>query len=215
LIKKIKTVFILHFINFAIYLKFCQEKTIFLRPVYFPDFMQKVIIDHKEFAVSIPSAKIKDAVKRMAMYINKDFHGETPLFLGILNGSFMFVSDLLKEIKLDCKVSFVRLSSYSGCSSTGKVKELLGINEDISGKPVIILEDIVETGNTLENIVEKLNTMHPKRLCIATLLLKPGAFSKKIKIDYTGIEIPNDFIIGYGLDYKGFGRNLKDIYSET
>lgn len=176
--------------------------------------MQKVKIDHKEFEVSITSAKIEAVVKRMAMAINEDFRGETPLFLGILNGSFMFVSDLLKEIKLDCKVSFVRLSSYSGCSSTGKVTELLGINEDIRGKTVIIIEDIVETGNTLENIVEKLYSMHPKKLCIATLLLKPEAYLKKVKIDYTGIEIPNDFIIGYGLDYKGFGRNFREIYSE-
>lgn len=177
--------------------------------------MQKVKIGHKEFAVYIPSAKIEAVVKRMAVAINEDFRGETPLFLGILNGSFMFAADLLKEIKLDCSVSFVKFSSYSGCSSTGKVNELLGINEEIGGKPVIIIEDIVETGNTLEKIVEKLNSMNPKRLCIATLLLKPEAYSKKIEIDYTGLEIPNNFIIGYGLDYKGFGRNLRDIYSET
>lgn len=175
--------------------------------------MQKITIGNKEFAVSIPSEKIDVAVKRLASSINKDFRGETPLFIGVLNGSFMFMSDLLKEIKLDCTVSFVKLSSYTGSLSSGNVRELLGIDEDIGGRTVIVIEDIVETGNTLEKIIEKLSAMQPKSLSLVTLLFKHRAYKKDIEIDYRGLEIPNDFIIGYGLDYNGYGRNLKDIYS--
>jgi hypoxanthine phosphoribosyltransferase len=124
----------------------------------------------------------------------------------------MFSSDLLKQIDLDCEVSFVKLSSYSGTQSTQQVKKLIGLNEQVKDRPVIILEDIIDTGITMENMLAELSAYSPSAVAIATLLLKPDALIKKINIDYTGIRIPNDFIVGFGLDYDGLGRNLQDIY---
>ncbi len=174
--------------------------------------MDKIIVHDKEFALSIPSSQIQEAVKRLAADINKDMEGLTPIFLGILNGSFMFTADLLKNISVNCQVSFVKYSSYMGTSSTGKVKELIGLNEDVKGRPVIILDDIVDTGTTLEALVKELELLDPGMIRIAALLLKPEAFTGNIRLDYVGIRIPNDFIVGYGLDYNGFGRNFRDIY---
>jgi hypoxanthine phosphoribosyltransferase len=144
--------------------------------------------------------------------MNKDLVGKSPVFLGILNGCFMFASDLFKNIKIECSISFLKLASYSGTSSTGNINQLIGLNESIEGKTVVILEDIVDTGITLEHLINELKKYKPKEIKIACLLFKPEAYKKSIKIDYCGIEIPNKFIIGYGLDYNGFGRNLKHIY---
>jgi len=145
--------------------------------------------------------------------INNDYPDEEVLFVGILNGAFMFSADLVKRIRLKCQISFVKLTSYTGDSSSGSVRELIGLMDDIKGKHVIILEDIVETGLTLETIVKLLKPMKPASLKIATLLFKPQAYQKNLKLDYIGLEIPNEFIIGYGLDYNGYGRNYEDIYT--
>jgi len=140
--------------------------------------------------------------------------GKNPLFVCILNGSFMFAAELFKRIDLiETEITFVKLASYQGDKSTGEVKQLIGLNENIAGRTVIILEDIVDTGITIENILEQLKKLNPAEIKIATLLLKPDALQKDVQLDYIGLEIPNDFIVGYGLDYNGQGRNLINIYS--
>ena len=148
----------------------------------------------------------------MAERINKDFKNEKPIFLSVLNGSFLFTADLLKKIKIECEVSFTKISSYSGTQSTGNVNTLIGISENLKDRTVIILEDIVDSGNTLEKIIPELKKQQPKQIITATLFFKPNAYKKKIKLDYIGIDMPNDFLVGYGLDYDGLGRNLSDIY---
>lgn len=175
--------------------------------------MKKVKILDKEFKVSIPAASVKQVIEHMALRINNDYPDEEVLFVGILNGAFMFSADLIKRIRLKCQISFVKLTSYTGDSSSGSVRELIGLMDDIKGKHVIILEDIVETGLTLDTIVKLLKPMNPASLKIATLLFKPQAYQKNLKLDYIGLEIPNEFIIGYGLDYNGYGRNYEDIYT--
>lgn len=174
--------------------------------------MDKIKIHDKYFEPFIPFSKIDNAITKIAKEINKDMNGKTPIFLVILNGSFMFAGDLLKKIDVLCEVSFVKLASYSGTQTTEKVRQLIGFDEDIIGRSVIILEDIVDSGITMENVLGQLDSMGAAEVKIATLLFKPDAFRKSYKIDYVGIEIPNDFIVGYGLDYDSQGRNLKDIY---
>ena len=174
--------------------------------------MQKVTLKDKTFELSIPYERILEAIETLAGKINQDFEGREPLFLVILNGSFMFSADLMKKISVNCQVSFVKLSSYEGTQSTHNVRKLIGLNEEIRGRSVIILEDIIDTGITMEHLLEEIGFFEPAEIKIATLLFKPAALQKDIAIDYVGIEIPNDFIVGYGLDYDGLGRNLKDIY---
>ncbi len=174
--------------------------------------MEKIILHDKEFVLSITPAQIQDAVSSIAAGISSDHKDDNPLFLSILNGSFMFTADLLKKINFSCTVSFLKLASYSGDASTGIVKELIGLDEEISGRTVVVLEDIVDTGTTLKSIVAQLKRQNPGQVKIATLLLKPDAFSGDVHIDYVGLEIPNDFIVGYGLDYNQLGRNLDGIY---
>ncbi len=174
--------------------------------------MTNIKIHDKIFEPNIKFAEIDLATDRIAQKINSDLKGKTPIFLVILNGSFMFAGDLLKKITLPCEVSFVKLASYEGTKSTEKVRQLIGFDEDITGRSVIIIEDIVDSGITMENVLKQLESMGAADVRIATLLFKPAAFKKSYRIDYIGIEIPNDFIVGYGLDYDGQGRNLKDIY---
>lgn len=176
--------------------------------------MKQVKIHDKTFELYIPYEKIRGVVEKMAEKMNTDFEGKNPLFVCILNGSFMFAAELFKRIDLiETEITFVKLASYSGDKTTGEVKQLIGLNEDIEGRTVVILEDIVDTGITIENILVQLRNMKPKEIKIATLLLKPEALQKEVQLDYIGLEIPNDFIVGYGLDYDGHGRNLIDIYS--
>ncbi len=173
----------------------------------------EVKLGDKTFVPYLTEDKIAVAVKQVAQKINTDYAGKNPLFLVILNGSFLFAADLLRAIDSDgCEVSFVKFSSYSGTESTGKVKELIGLNEHLDGRDVIIVEDIVDTGNTIVQMMDDLLKRNPASVRIAALLFKPEAYKKQIKIDYVGMEIPNAFIVGYGLDYDGLGRNLKDIY---
>jgi hypoxanthine phosphoribosyltransferase len=174
--------------------------------------MQTVTLKDKTFSLSISSAQIQKAVDDLADQLNKDLAGSTPLFMVILNGSFMFAADLLKKINLDCEVTFVKLASYSGTQSTENVKKLIGINEDISGRSIVILEDIVDSGITIEHLFEQLAEYKPASVKVVTFLFKPNAFKRSYSIDYVGMRIPNDFIVGYGLDYDGLGRNLPDIY---
>jgi hypoxanthine phosphoribosyltransferase len=175
--------------------------------------MERITLYDKIFSKYISSREIQEAVKNVAEQINNDIKNEDlPVFLSILNGSFMFTADLMKYINSDCLLSFVKLSSYDGLSSKGEIKELIGLNFDLTGKTVIILEDIVDTGVTVEHLAGVILKYKPKQLKIATMLFKPDAYVKDIKLDYTGILVPNEFIVGYGLDYNGLGRNYPDIY---
>jgi len=174
--------------------------------------MKTVKIKDKEFAISISSDKIQNAIKQVASKINNDYVWQQPLFIAVLNGSFMFAADLFKNLAIECEISFIKVSSYQGTQTTEDVKELIGLNQNIEGRRIIILEDIVDTGITLDTTIAKLKKHKPADIKVATLLYKPEAFKNQFIIDYVGIEIPNDFIVGYGLDYDGLGRNLSDIY---
>jgi hypoxanthine phosphoribosyltransferase len=176
--------------------------------------MKTVKLWDKEFRISYPANEINKDIEAIAKSINSDLANETnPLFISVLNGSFIFTADLIRHLTIPCEVTFVKLSSYRGTSTTGTVNELIGLNESIEGRTVVILEDIVDTGITLGKLVETLNTSNPKSVKVATLLFKPESYRGNIKIDYIGKSIPNDFIVGYGLDYNGIGRNLADIYT--
>ena len=183
--------------------------------------MDTIQIKDKRFKTFIPEADILKEVERVASEINRDLAGANPLFISVLNGSFMFTADLMKRLTMPCEISFVKLASYEGTSSTGNVKELVGLNEDITGRTVVIVEDIVDTGLTMQRLLETLRARNPKEIRIATLLVKPDKLKvdlpDKLKVDldipYVAMRIPNDFIVGYGLDYEGFGRNYRDIYS--
>jgi hypoxanthine phosphoribosyltransferase len=174
--------------------------------------MDSITVKDKSFRPYISEEEIRASVDQVALAINTDCKGSQPLFLGVLNGSFMFFGDLLKSIHLECTVSFVKVASYEGTSTTGIVNELIGLNEDISGRDVILVEDIVDTGNTVVKLLDILTDKNPKSIKIATLLFKPAAYQQSYAIDYVGKEIPNDFVLGYGLDYDGLGRNLSSIY---
>lgn len=186
---------------------------VILRKIKIYIIMSRVTIKDKTFETSIPETEILERVKQVANRINKDFEGKTPLFLAVLNGSFMYASDLMKNITIPCEISFVKLASYEGTTSTGAIKEVIGLNNDISGREVIIVEDIVDTGATMKRMLETLGTRNPAGLHICTLLLKPGKLAVPLDIEYAAFEIPNDFIVGYGLDYDQEGRNLRDIYT--
>ena len=161
----------------------------------------------------MPEAKIKERVKELARQMSRDLEGKNPLLLPILNGAFIFAADLMREMTIPCEVSFVKLASYQGTTSTGKVQEVLGINENLSGRTVVIVEDIVESGGTMQRMIETLGTRNPESVHICTLFFKPERLKADIKLDYVAFEIPNDFILGYGLDYDQQGRGLKDIYT--
>ncbi len=177
--------------------------------------MGKINILDKEFEKNIAFERIQDVVKHMARAIYDDYGHTEPLFLCVLNGAFMFAGDLFKEYPGKCEISFIKLSSYSGTQTTGEVKTLIGLDQDIKGREVVILEDIVDSGITISHLVNDLTGYDPKSIRVATLLLKPDALQKEVRPDYVGMEIPNDFIVGYGLDYNGFGRNFRDIYKIT
>lgn len=175
--------------------------------------MKKVTIHDRDFELFIPYEKIRSVVEQMADKMNEDFKGKSPLFLCILNGSFMFATEIFKRISsLDAEISFIKLASYTGTKTSGEIKQLIGLNEDLSGRTVVVLEDIVDSGITIANTIEQIQAKNPAEIKIATLLLKPEALKIDVPLDYIGIEIPNDFIVGYGLDYDRKGRNLIDIY---
>ncbi len=173
---------------------------------------QTIQLHDKFFSYFIGKEQINRAIKSLVIQIHDDLGDEVPLFIGILNGSFMFVADFIREYPTDCEVSFVKLASYEGSKSTGTVNELVGLSEDLTDRTIVILEDIIDTGNTLAKIYDIFEGKPIKQLKLATLFFKPEVFKKALPIDYIGISIPDRFIVGYGLDYDGLGRNLKDIY---
>lgn len=179
--------------------------------------MKNIIKLHdKKFKIMIPAEKIDQAVSAVARRINKDYGDkQTPLFVGVLNGSFMFMSDLIKKIEFNNELSFVKLASYEGTCSTGCVKSLIGLSNSIEGRHVIVVEDIVDTGESIEYMVCDLKAQKPASLEVCTLFFKPGSYRKQIPIKYRAMEIGNEFIVGYGLDYDQLGRSLKDIYVVT
>ena len=174
--------------------------------------MSSIKVHDKEFITYITSQEIEEQVARVAAEINRDYKGKKPLFIAILNGAFIFAADLFKHITIEAEICFIKLASYKGVKSTGKVITAIGLDVDLYEREVIIVEDIVDTGKTLAQFLPQLEHHHPASLKIASLLHKPEAMIHPIKIDYLGFTIPNKFVIGYGLDYDGLGRNIKEIY---
>ena len=175
--------------------------------------MNQVEVNGKTFRISIPEAEIKKRVKEVAEEISRDMEGKTPLLLGVLNGAFVFAADLMREMTIPCEISFVKLASYQGTTSTGTVKEVLGINEDLTGRHVIIVEDIVDTGLTMKRMIESLGTRNPASVSVCSLLVKPDKLQVELNLKYVAFNIPNEFILGYGLDFDQAARGLKDIYT--
>jgi hypoxanthine phosphoribosyltransferase len=174
--------------------------------------MSTIKVHDKVFAIYLSEDAIQERVKTIAETINKDYQGKKPLFIAILNGSFMFAADLFKHLTIPTEVTFIKLASYKGMKSTGNVITSIGLDTELYGKDLIIIEDIVDTGKTLYNFLPKLKDHHPTSLKIAALLHKPDATKFPLTLDYVGFSIPDKFVIGYGLDYDGMGRNLKEIY---
>lgn len=175
--------------------------------------MDRIKLHDKEFEIFIPYEKVMEAVKKVAHEISEDLKNDDVLFICVLNGSFMFTSELFKLVELDQpEVTFLKLSSYDGTDTTGQVKRLIGLNEPVKGRTLVVIEDIIDTGITIVEVMNILKEHNPRDVKIATLLLKPDKFQNKMPIDYVGLEIGNDFIVGFGLDYNQKGRNLKSIY---
>lgn len=174
--------------------------------------MSRIKLHDKTFVKSIPNSEICAEVKRVADCINRDYAGKRPVLLGVLNGCFMFAAELLKNLEVECEISFVKLSSYQGTNSTGVIREVLGLSESITGRDVIIIEDIVDTGLTMQNMLETLGTREPASIEIASLFLKPARLKVPVDVKYSVFTIPDRFIVGFGLDYDGLGRNLPDVY---
>lgn len=174
--------------------------------------MAPIKLHDKTFDTYLDEAVIQQKVREMAAAINRDFAGKRPLFIAILNGSFMFAADLFKHLTIDAEICFIKLVSYKGMRSSGSVTTAIGLDQDLFGREVVIVEDIVDTGKTLHEFLPKLHHQQPRSLSIAALLHKPEATQFPLEIRYTGFEIPNKFVVGYGLDYDGLGRNLKEIY---
>jgi hypoxanthine phosphoribosyltransferase len=173
--------------------------------------MQKIQLLDKEFEPFIAESEIQAAVSRVANQINVNFAGKSPLFLIVLNGAFMFAADMMKQLTITCELSFVKIASYHGAEQKD-LQELIGLNEDLTGREVIIVEDIVDSGNTVHRIFEMLKEKNAAKVYVASMFFKPGAYKYQHPIQYTGLNIANDFIVGYGLDYNGVGRNLNAIY---
>ena len=174
--------------------------------------MGTIQVKDREFEVFLKEEDIQKEIKRVAAEINRDYAGKQPLFLCVLNGSFMFAADLLKDVNVPCNVSFVKVSSYQGTDTTGKVKELMGLQEDVEGRHIIIVEDIVDTGYTMRDVLDSLAEKKAASVQVCALLCKPDKLKVDINLKYLAMNIPNGFIVGYGLDYDGFGRNSRDIY---
>ena len=174
--------------------------------------MTKVQVRELIFEKFIGKEEIDAAVQKVADDINRDYEGKNPLLLAILNGAFIFASDLMRKITIPCEISFVKFASYSGTMTTSNIKELIGVDEELTNRHIIIVEDIVDTGITMDKLLQDVKAKNPAGVKVACFCFKPKAFQKDFAIDYIGVEIPNDFIVGYGLDYDGQGRNLPDIY---
>lgn len=175
--------------------------------------MAVIQVHDKKFETLISESEIKEAIDHVAEKIDNDLDGKKPLFVCVLNGAFMFASDLVRRLSLECEITFLKVASYEGTQSTGKVKQLIGLNENVGGRTIVLIEDIVDTGETMYMLTKQLRDLGAADVRIATLVFKPDACRRDLKPDYVGLCIPNDFIVGYGLDYNGFGRNLTDIYT--
>jgi len=175
--------------------------------------MDTIKIKDKSFRISIREAEIKQRVKALAEEMSHDLEGKNPLFLAVLNGAFIFAADLMREMTIPCEISFVKLASYQGTTSTGKIQEVIGINENLEGRTVVIVEDIVESGQTMKRMVEQIGTRNPASVKICTLFFKPDKLKENLSLDYVAFNIPDDFILGYGLDYDQAARGLKHVYS--
>ena len=197
--------------NFSFVFRSLSRTFVPTNPIFF--IMSRVKILDKTFETSIPEEEILKHVKEVAARINHDMADKNPLFLAVLNGAFVFAADLFRELTIPCEISFVKLASYQGTTSTGKIREVIGINEDLTGRTVVIVEDIVDTGLTMKQMIESLGTRHPESIHICSLLVKPDKLQVDLNIEYAAMRIPNDFIVGYGLDYDQQGRNLRDIYT--
>ncbi len=174
--------------------------------------VETIKVRDKEFEVYLDETKIQQRIAEIAQDINEEYGSKNPLFIGILNGSFMFASDLMKAVTVPSEIAFIRMASYKGMESTGNVKQVLGLQENVFGRHLILIEDIVDSGLTMDEVIKFFQERGPKSIRVATLLLKPEKLEKDLKLDYVGFEIPEKFVVGYGLDYNGHGRNLKDIY---
>ncbi len=174
--------------------------------------MSVIQVNGKKFQPYLTAAQIDEQIKRLGAELNRDYAGKRPLFIAILNGSFMFASDLFKELTVDAEICFIKLASYKGTRSTGNVITSIGLDEPLNERHVVVIEDIVDTGKTMSQFLPQLMDHQPASLKIASLLHKPDALQHPINIDYLGFKVPNKFLLGYGLDYDGLGRNLKEIY---
>ncbi|QJB35363.1 hypoxanthine phosphoribosyltransferase [Chitinophaga oryzae] len=174
--------------------------------------MSVIQVHDKQFQPYIGATELQQRIQQMAADMSRDLKDERPLFIAILNGSFMFAGDVFKYLNIPAEISFIKLASYKGTKSTGNVVQAIGLDEDLFGRTVVILEDIVDTGKTLSQFLPQLEHQQPKKLLVASLLTKPEAMVHPIKIDYLGFSVPNKFLLGYGLDYDGLGRNLPEIY---
>ncbi|WP_420385091.1 hypoxanthine phosphoribosyltransferase [Roseivirga sp.] len=174
--------------------------------------LSTVSIHDKTFECFIADEEIQSKIQVLGKKLSDDYKDLKPLFIGILNGSFMFASDLMKNVSVPAEITFIKVASYSGMKSEGKTRELIGLKENIEGRHVVVVEDIVDTGITMEGIVSQLHSAKAKSVAVASLLVKPDCLQREVTVKYTGFEIPEKFVVGYGLDYDGLGRNLKDIY---
>ncbi|TYZ11909.1 hypoxanthine phosphoribosyltransferase [Hymenobacter lutimineralis] len=172
-----------------------------------------ISLHDKQFAPYLSAAQLQATVTALAARLNHDYAGKQPLFVAVLNGSFMFAADLMKQLHIPCEITFIRVASYQGTGSTGKVQEVMGLYEKLTDRHVVLLEDIVDTGHTMRMLLDTLGEHKPASLEVATLFLKPECLQHELELRYIGQEIPNDFIVGYGLDYDGLGRNYPDVYT--
>lgn len=175
--------------------------------------MAIIEIEDKKFETLIKETEIRAAIDIVAARLNLELDGKRPLFVCVLNGAFMFAADLMRRLTIDCQISFMKVASYEGTDSSGRVKQLIGLNEEVKGRTVVLIEDIVDTGETMVMLTKQLKDLGAADVRIATLLFKPESCRKDVTPNYIGINIPKDFIVGYGLDYNGYGRNLTDIYT--
>ena len=174
--------------------------------------MKEIILENKKFRLYISQKQIETELKRIASEITRDLSSKNPLFICLLNGSFIFAADLIRKLDFNCSISFVKLRSYSGSQSSGEIHEIIGLNESIEGRTIVIVDDIIDTGFTLTYLLKQLKEKRPAEIKVATMFFKPDACKYSLKIDYLGMMIDNKFVVGYGLDYSGFGRNYKDLY---
>jgi hypoxanthine phosphoribosyltransferase len=174
--------------------------------------MGNIILHHKQFVPYLSEGALQARIAELGAELNRDYEDKDPLFVGVLNGAFRFAADLMRHIDVQCEINFVKLTSYRGTESTGRVSSHIGLNADLTGRHIVVLEDIIDTGHTIEYLHELLSAGNPASIRVATLLYKPEAYLGKVPVHYCGFEIPNLFVVGYGLDYDGLGRNLNNIY---